>query len=269
MIVTNLIPRTMNYNHNLNNPNPNSNNNTNNNINSINNNHILAYNHNEVSTVNNNGNNFNYSQAHNVKPDSRYRYEEPKVESIDDLCSMFSNITTNKYNLKDAVKLPLDEDPGEWIAYNMNYFHKQICMLFGTINESCKCAKMTAGKYEYSWSSTDSVDIHYKNKFNAKQYINHLLDWVQEQLDDDDVFPSSSLEKRFPDDFMDVCRLIARRLMRVFAHCYSDHLKDIRELKQEAHTNTSLKHFIYFCQEFKLLSTQDMIPMREHIDNLT
>lgn len=186
--------------------------------------------------------------------------------SSDEPNRLLTQLKSIKYNLKDAVKLPDQEDQREWIAYNLYYFNKQICMLFGTIRESCDCPKMTLGKkYEYLWSNERRESM----SFSASQYINHLLDWVQEQLDDDDIFPSSSHDKEFPDNYLDVCKTITKRLIRVYAHIYHNHLDKVRELKEEAHMNTSLKHFIYLAQEFDLLTESGLEPMNDYIGNIT
>lgn len=184
--------------------------------------------------------------------------------------SLSTHIKSCKYNLKDAVKLPPREDPREWIAYNTYYFNKQICMLFGTINESCTvetCPKMMIGKkYIFFWSHNEGRE---QLQLSASQYIHHLLDWVQEQLDDDNIFPSTAPDKAFPENYLDVCKTIFSRLIRVYAHVYHNHLDKVRELKEEAHMNTSLKHFIYFAREFDLLTEQDQEPLKEYIESLT
>lgn len=170
----------------------------------------------------------------------------------------------SKYNLKDAIKLPTGEDQREWIAYNIFNFHKQICMLFGTVNDHCdelSCPKMTCGKkFEYLW-----LDESNQGSFpvRASQYIHHILDWVQAQLDDEEVFPSTPT-KEFPANYFDTCRTIAKRLIRVYAHIYQHHLDRVRELKQEAHMNTSLKHFIYFIKEFNLVNQVDLEPLNDY-----
>ena len=125
---------------------------------------------------------------------------------------------------------------------------------------------MTAGKkYEYLWSigpKREPVDCH------ASEYIHHLLDWVQHQLDDEEIFPSMSADKGFPEDYMGICKTIATRLFRVYAHIYHHHLAEVKMLKEEAHMNTSLKHFIYFIQEFGLVSPGDLDPLKDYIQTL-
>lgn len=180
-----------------------------------------------------------------------------------------SQIDSSKYDLKGAVKLPEGEDENEWMANNLFDFHKQICMLYGTVSEYCTietCPKMTASKkYEYWWSyghERRPVELC------ASDYIHHLLDWVQEQLDSEQVFPSTP-DVKFPTDFRETCKTIARRLFRVYAHIYHHHLAVVRLLKEEAHMNTSLKHFIYFVQEFNLVEDEKLEPLKDFIQNLT
>ena len=179
--------------------------------------------------------------------------------------SRTDSLSTNKYNLKLMVKLPEREKPEEWIAHNLFDFHKQTCMLFGTIRDHCNqvtCPKLIAKNlsigvsYEYVWSSI--------NKLSASEHIQHILDWIQEQLDDEDVFHSIS-DRDFPSDFNEICKTIAKRLLRVYAHIYHHHLDQIKSLAEEAHFNTSLKHFIYFIQEFKLVPPNELNALREFV----
>ena len=65
-------------------------------------------------------------------------------------------------------------------------------MLYGTITEFCtedKCPVMSAGpKYEYHWA--DGTNIKKPIKCSAPKYIDYLMTWVQDQLDDETLFPS-------------------------------------------------------------------------------
>lgn len=174
---------------------------------------------------------------------------------------------SSKYDLKGAVRLPPREDKKEWVAYNLFDFHKQVCMLFGTISVHCtrdKCPDMTAGQNKYLWDSDRiSVDVC------AYDYIARSLDWIEEQLSNENIFPTeSTMDKYFPQNFVTICEQIARRLFRVFAHVYHHHLTHVRNAKIEAHMNTSLKHFIYFVKEFDLISAKELEPLKDYVDKL-
>ena len=45
--------------------------------------------------------------------------------------------------------------------------------------------------------------------------------------------------------------------------------QEIVSLGEEAHLNTSFKHFVYFIQEFELIDKKELAPLQELIDRLT
>lgn len=71
-------------------------------------------------------------------------------------------------------------------------FFNQINMLYGTITEFCteqSCPVMSAGpKYEYHWA--DGHTVKKPIKCSAPKYIDYLMTWAQDQLDDETLFPS-------------------------------------------------------------------------------
>jgi len=122
----------------------------------------------------------------------------------------YAEATLGSGNLRLAVKLPEGEDLNEWLAVNTVDFFNQINMLYGTITEFCTpqaCPVMSAGpKYEYHWA--DGTTIKKAIKVSAPEYVDYLMTWVQNQLDDETIFPSkigsvlflslSSLSQVFP-----------------------------------------------------------------------
>eukprot|EP00731_Ephydatia_muelleri_P025871 Em0017g954a len=177
--------------------------------------------------------------------------------------------TLGSGNLKLAVQLPEGEDLNEWIAVNTVDFFNQINMLYGTITEQCtteSCPVMSAGpKYEYHWA--DGTTVKKPIKCSAPKYIDYLMTWVQEQLDDENIFPSK-IGVSFPKNFLTIAKTILKRLFRVYAHVYHAHFDDIIELQEEAHLNTSFKHFIFFVHEFNLIEKRELSPMQELIDRM-
>lgn len=126
-------------------------------------------------------------------------------------------------------------------------------------------------RYEYHWA--DGTNIKKPIKCSAPKYIDYLMTWVQDQLDDETLFPSkiggcscvhwdgpSRLCHTlipacpylpgvpFPKNFMSVAKTILKRLFRVYAHIYHQHFDSVMRLQEEAHLNTSFKHFIFFVQ---------------------
>ncbi|KFV90334.1 MOB kinase activator 1A, partial [Eurypyga helias] len=176
--------------------------------------------------------------------------------------------TLGSGNLRQAVMLPEGEDLNEWIAVNTVDFFNQINMLYGTITEFCtevSCPVMSAGpRYEYHWA--DGTNIKKPIKCSAPKYIDYLMTWVQDQLDDEthpkkdtarrngprvrdrDAATASRFGVPFPKNFMSVAKTILKRLFRVYAHIYHQHFDSVMRLQEEAHLNTSFKHFIFFVQ---------------------
>lgn len=52
----------------------------------------------------------------------------------------------------------------------------------------------------------------------------------------------------FPRNFQSNAKTILKRLFRVYAHIYHQHFSEVVQLGEEAHLNTSFKHFIFFVQ---------------------
>jgi len=181
----------------------------------------------------------------------------------------YAATTLGSGNLRQAVALPPGEDPDEWIAVNSVDFFNQINMLYGTITEFCteeKCPVMSAGpKYEYHWA--DGHHVKKPIKCSAPRYIDYLMSWVQDQLDDETIFPSK-IGVPFPKNFQSIAKTILKRLFRVYAHIYHVHFAEVIRLQEEAHLNTSFKHFIYFVQEFGLIEKKELAPLAELIDRL-
>lgn len=109
--------------------------------------------------------------------------------SVQELAAKHGNATLGGGNLRDVVKLPQGEDLNEWLAVNVADFVNQVSLLYGMISEQCTqetCPTMRAGQdFEFYWSDGDSIV-----KCSAPQYIDYLLTMVQEELDDENIFPS-------------------------------------------------------------------------------
>ncbi|CAG8726277.1 12158_t:CDS:2, partial [Acaulospora morrowiae] len=182
----------------------------------------------------------------------------------------YSKAILGSGNLKLAVVLPEGENINEWLAVNTYDFFNQINMLYGTIAEFCtpqECPIMSAGpKFEYLWS--DNEKNKKPVKLPAPEYVSHLMEWIQEQLDDESLFPSK-IGVPFPKNFQSSVKVIFKRLFRVYAHIYLSHFSVITALGEEAHLNTSFKHFIYFVQEFQLIEKKELQPLSELIVTLT
>jgi len=178
--------------------------------------------------------------------------------------------TLGSGDLKQAVRLPVGEDLCEWIAVNTVDFFSQINLLYGTLTDYCTestCPVMSAGpRYEYYWS--DGQSFKKATKFSAPRYVNYLMPWVHNQLENEAIFPSK-IGVPFPPDFLKVARVILKRLFRVYAHIYNVHFRDVQLLDEAIHLNTSFKHFVYFVLEFDLVRERELEPLQRVIEELT
>ena len=55
--------------------------------------------------------------------------------------------------------------------------------------------KLTAARFEYLWQ--DSENFKRPTKMPAPQYVEHLMGWVQSNIDNEQMFPSR-IGKRHP-----------------------------------------------------------------------
>merc|ERR1712070_1073884 len=103
---------------------------------------------------------------------------------------------------------------------------------------------------------------------SAPRYVDYLMTWVQNQLDDEKLFPTQ-LGVPFPHDFVERVQNIFKRLFRVYAHIYYCHFEKMTALGAEPHLNTCFKHYMYFVYEFNLIpKREELAPLQELIDRL-
>ncbi|KAI1239804.1 hypothetical protein IHE44_0011236, partial [Lamprotornis superbus] len=171
-------------------------------------------------------------------------------------------------DLKAAVQLPSGEDQNDWVAVHVVDFFNRINLIYGTICEFCTertCPVMSGGpKYEYRWQD----DLKYKKPtaLPAPQYMNLLMDWIEVQINNEDIFPTR-VGVPFPKNFLQICKKILCRLFRVFVHVYIHHFDRIILMGAEAHVNTCYKHFYYFVTELNLIDRKELEPLVKRDDN--
>jgi MOB kinase activator 1 len=123
---------------------------------------------------------------------------------------------------------------------------------------------------------------------SAPEYIEHLMAWVQSNVDNEQMFPSRigmfnsnasflvalltvcpCLGVPFPKTFPSLLRQIFKRLYRVYAHIYCHHYPVVVHLGLEPHLNTSFKHYVLFIDEHKLASGKDYWgPLGDLVDSM-
>ncbi|GME65201.1 protein kinase regulator [Neofusicoccum parvum] len=182
-----------------------------------------------------------------------FRAKEGKRGTSSWQLKQFAEATLGSGSLRKAVQLPEGEDLGEWLAVNVVDFYNQINLIYGSITEFCSpqtCPEMKAtDEFEYLWQ--DSENYKKPAKMPAPEYIEHLMAWVQSNIDNETMFPSR-IGVAFPKQFPALIRQLFKRLYRVYAHIYCHHYPVIIALGLEPHLNTSFKHYVLFVDEHQL-----------------
>ena len=112
------------------------------------------------------------------------------------------------------------------------------------------------------WQNKKDKDYKKPIKVTAPEYVSLLMDWIEEQVNDDKIFPTDPTVA-FPKKFEKKVETIFKRLFRIYAHIYCSHLEKIRKLGEEAHLNTCFKHFMYFVFEFNLIPSNELVVIQD------
>lgn len=180
------------------------------------------------------------------------------------------SFSSGTVNLEDFVRLPDGEDKDEWIAVHVIDFYNDLSLLYGTISDLCTaetCPVMSAGsKYTYLWA--DGVTITTPMKVPAREYVDYLMQWVDDQISNEDIFPVE-VGQSFPHNFQDQMRVVFKRLFRVYAHMYRGHFKQFARLGVEQHLHMCFKRFVFFSLEFKMVDDSEFAPLRKLVDKIT
>lgn len=140
-------------------------------------------------------------------------------------------------------------------------------------------------RFEYLWQ--DSENFKKPTKMPAPEYIEHLMAWIQSNIDNEQMFPSrigknaldtflktpcltESSGVPFPKTFPALLKNMFKRLYRVYAHIYCHHYPVVIELGLEPHLNTSFKHYVLFIDEHGLASNSKDFwgPLGDLVENM-
>ena len=161
-------------------------------------------------------------------------------------------------DIKSIVKTPKGERLNEWLAVNTVDFFNEISLLYGIITDYCTkdtCPCMSAGpKYEYLWA--DGIKYKKPIKVSAPEYVDLLMTWVEDQINNEQIFPMEEGNK-FPKNFKTIVKTIFKRLFRVYGHIYHSHIQKYVQLDAEAHLNSCFKvtlilHTLTYINSFRI-----------------
>lgn len=183
------------------------------------------------------------------------------------LCEPYVKSALVKGSFKTIVQLPKYVDYFEWLALNIFELFNHLNRFYGVIQEYDTpeaCPTMNAGpNTNYLWVNSNGQAVN----LPACQYIEYVITWISNKLNDQSVFPTKN-GGAFPPNFVKDCKNITRQMFRIFAHIYHNHFEIIVHLSLEAHWNSFFAHFISFVNEFNLVDRTEMEPLIPLIENL-
>jgi MOB kinase activator 1 len=168
------------------------------------------------------------------------------------------------------VLLPPNESCAAWVAVHAIDFYNDVSQFWGVMITDPYLSSFRPGEgfpsgVEYRWSegtngNSEAVSV------SAPVYIDKVLNWIADQMNDAAKFPDDDDEEESlrvfqTPQFAALCGQIFRRLFRVYGIIYSNFFGTFEALDMAAHINTAFKHFMFFCTEFGLLPEREIEPL--------
>eukprot|EP00559_Dactyliosolen_fragilissimus_P002401 CAMPEP_0184864000 /NCGR_PEP_ID=MMETSP0580-20130426/13339_1 /TAXON_ID=1118495 /ORGANISM="Dactyliosolen fragilissimus" /LENGTH=232 /DNA_ID=CAMNT_0027362623 /DNA_START=52 /DNA_END=747 /DNA_ORIENTATION=- len=173
-------------------------------------------------------------------------------------------------SVTEAVALPPGESCAGWVAVHAVDFYNDISTIWGVMSsdpylESFRPGEGFPSGVEYRWSEVSGNDVSTVS-VSAPIYIEKVLQWIADQINDVTKFPDNdddaeSLRVFQTPSFAALCGQIYRRLFRVYGIIYSSFFGTLEALGMAPHLNTCFKHFMFFCTEFGLLPDREIEPL--------
>ena len=167
---------------------------------------------------------------------------------------------------RDAATLPEGEDEHEWLAVNTVDFFNEINLLYGIVAEFCT--------EQACPDARRAVRVHVGRRradpkpiaVSAPRYVDYLMTWVQNLLDDEKVFPTE-LGVPFPKDFFGIVQTIFAALPRVRAHLLLP-LREDDEPRRRATQHVLQALHVLRPRVQPHSGAQELAPLQELIDKL-
>ncbi|KAJ1553611.1 Maintenance of ploidy protein mob2 [Cladochytrium tenue] len=166
-------------------------------------------------------------------------------------------------NYRQISALPRHMDENECSeAFDFFNYTNIFYNVFAEFCTAESCPTMSAGPgYEYTWTDSQRRTV----RLPAPQYVDYIMTWTQNVLNDQATFPTSS-GAEFPRDFRATVKAVFRQLLRVVAHLYAAHGPAADVLAVRGHLDVLAAHLVAFVREFDLLDARDVAPLLEAVD---
>jgi MOB kinase activator 1 len=178
-------------------------------------------------------------------------------------------------SMNEAVALPPGESCAGWVAVHAIDFYNDVSTIWAVMATDPYLNSFRPGEgfpsgVEYRWSpdsTTSATDgTTAAISVSAPVYVEKVLHWIAEQINDETKFPddddeAESLRVFQTPQFAALCGQIFRRIFRVYGIIYSSFFGTLEALDMAPHLNTAFKHFMFFCTEFGLLPERELEPL--------
>jgi len=173
------------------------------------------------------------------------------------LCAPFIRAALVTGKFKSIVVLPKYVDVNEWVAVNIFDFYTNLNLFLGVLSECCtqsSCPTMSAGPgLDYTWIDNNRRQL----RLAAPAYIDFVTTWIQNALNDQNMFPTK-VAQEFPPHFPTMVKQMYKQLLRIFSHVYYAHYPILLHLHSEGHFNSLFAHFLAFGKEHNILDIRDI-----------
>lgn len=178
----------------------------------------------------------------------------------------FTN-NTKTLGLTNAVEVVARPDgipKDEWMATCAVHFMNDLNLVVALAKEFKGVDKqpLRVGKHEFAWQDENNPKYVQPQKIPAIEYMEELLYWTNNQLNDEAFCPTTP-GAAFPKDFNAGIEKIFRRFFRVYAHIYHNHYKEMEQMEAVEHLNHVFKKFAIFCKMNKSLPDQEIEPLKD------
>ncbi|CAM9572252.1 unnamed protein product, partial [Hapterophycus canaliculatus] len=110
----------------------------------------------------------------------------------------FTRKTLGSGNMRLAVQLPPSEELNEWLAVNTVDFFNEVSLLYGIVADGAaqydRPGEGFPPGFEYLWVPEGAKGEGRKptpQKCSAPQYVDHVMTWVEDQINKEDIFPTT------------------------------------------------------------------------------
>jgi hypothetical protein len=152
--------------------------------------------------------------------------------------------------------------PNLWIDIHIvdfvNDAHRVWSASAASCSRKCQDARMRAGQRVYDWSGV---------RVTARAYAEATFADARAAVEDEARFPPEG-GGEYAATFFDEARLIATRLLRLWAHVYHAHFSVFLEKRTHARVNAAFKAFLIFVLKHDLIDVREIEPIAELVRNM-